>query len=156
MPVSWLASIVTGILALGIAGVGSGGAAVTKRSPRAGAASGCPHPSIPVPPNEPVYRTGPTELVTGLYIQGGAIPPPPCKPKPRGPYAGTITVSDAGTGNVVVTKSVRNGRLAHIPLPPGSYKVSGRIKGGGNTSFSPTVMIKQGYKTRQDLFEDVP
>src|SRR6202035_138259 len=57
-------------------------------------ASDCPHPTIPVPPNEPVYRTGPTELVSGLYIQGGAIPPPPCKPKPRGPYAGTINVSD--------------------------------------------------------------
>ena len=119
-------------------------------------AAACPRPTIPVPPNEPVYRTGPTELVSGLYIQGGAIPPPPCKPKPRGPYAGTITVTDASSGNVVVTKSVRNGHLAHIPLPPGSYKVSGRIKGGGSASQSPTVTIKQGYKTRQDLFEDVP
>jgi hypothetical protein len=156
MPVAWLASIVTGILAFGLAGVGSGGVPVAKRSPRAGAASGCPHPTIPVPPNEPVYTTGATELVSGLYIQGGALPPPPCKMKPRGPYAGKITVTDAGTGATVVTKSVRNGHLAHIPLPPGSYKVAGRIKGGGNTSFSPTVTIKQGYKTRQDLFEDVP
>lgn len=140
------------VCAIGIAASSSGAFA----SSRALAGSGCPHPTVRVPPGEPVYRAGPTELVSGLYIQGGPVPPPPCKPKPRGPYAGTITVANAATGNTVATKTVRDGHLAHIPLAPGKYRVSGEFTGGGSTSYSPTVNVRQGYKVRQDVFEDVP
>jgi hypothetical protein len=120
------------------------------------AGSGCPHPSVPVPPQEPVYRTGPTKLVSGLYIQGGAVPAPPCKPEPRGPYAGKITVTNARTGETVASASVKDGHLARIPLAPGKYQVSGQFSGGGTTSYSPTVKVRRGYKVRQDVFEDVP
>ena len=142
-------------LALTVAVVAVVSASATATSPGF-TGSHCPHPSVPVPPNEPVYRTGPTELVSGLYIQGGAIPPPPCKPKPRGPDAGTITVTDPTTGATVATQSVSNGHLAHIALAPGKYTVSGQFAGGGRTSFSPTVTVRPGYKVRQDVFEDVP
>jgi hypothetical protein len=138
------------VCAAGLAALSSGAAG------RARAGSGCPHPSVRVPPNEPVYRVGPTELVSGLYVQGGAVPPPPCKAKPRGPYAGTITVSNASTGATVASKTVRDGHLAHIPLAPGRYKVSGQFSGGGTSTYSPTVTVRQGYKVRQDVFEDVP
>lgn len=103
-----------------------------------------------------MYRSGPTELVGGLYIQGGPVPPPPCKPQPRGPYAGKITVANAKAGAVVARQRVASGHLAHIKLSPGRYKLSGRMSGGGPTTGSPTITIRRGYKTRQDLFEDVP
>ena len=134
----------------------SGQAGKAHRSSRPAPGSNCPHPSIRVPPNEPVYRDGPTELVTGIYVQGGPVPPPPCKPEPRGPYAGTITVTNASTGATVATQSVANGHLAHIPLAPGRYQVSGQITGGGSTNYNPTVRIRRGLKVRQDVFEDVP
>src|SRR5579884_978922 len=94
-------------------------------------ARSCPRPTIPVPAGEPVYRAGPTGLVSGLYIQGGPVPPPPCHPEPRGPYAGTITVFNPQTGATVARRSVASGHLAHILLTPGVYRVTGRLQGGG-------------------------
>jgi hypothetical protein len=116
----------------------------------------CPHPAIPVPPNEPVFRAGSTELVSGLYMQGGPVPPPPCRPQPRGPYAGTIRVLNAHTGRLVASQSVANGRLAHIRLTSGTYRITGRIHGGGRVSYPSTTRIRRGYRTRQDGFENVP
>lgn len=138
------------ILAISLPGAVDLSAAASERG------RSCPHPAIPVPPNEPVYSSGPSELVSGLYIQGGAIPPPPCRPQPRGPYAGTIKVTDPRTGALVARWSVRSGHLAHIKLAPGRYTVSGHISGGAPTTTSPTIRIRRGHKVRQDLFEDVP
>src|SRR5581483_10724755 len=112
----WIVSLTPLVIAASTAaaagiGASSSGAAGASHSHQ----SSCPHPSVRVPPNEPVYRTGPTELVSGLYVQGGPVPPPPCKPEPRGPYAGRITVTNASTGAAVATKTVRDGHLAHIP-----------------------------------------
>jgi hypothetical protein len=118
-------------------------------------ATGCPHPTVPVPPGEPVYSSGLTELVSGLYIQGGAIPPPPCKPEPRGPYAGTIKVMNAQTGKLVARQAVKDGQLAHIRLPAGSYEVTAHFSGGITTQ--PVKVRVRAQKTvRQDMFEDVP
>lgn len=144
------------VLVMGSAGLALGQASAASRPSRPVAAGGCPHPSVPVPPNEPVYRSGPTELISGLYIQGGAVPPPPCKPEPRGPYAGRITVSNAKTGATVASQAVQDGHLAHISLAPGKYEVSGKFTGGASTSYSPTVKVRQGNRVRQDVFEDVP
>ena len=144
--------LVVGAVALGggVAGT-SGLSAARPAQPRS-----CPRPSVAVPPNEPVYRSGPTEVVTGLYIQGGPVPPPPCRPQPRGPYAGRVTVANARTGAVVARRTVASGHLAHIKLAPGRYRLSGRISGGAPTTTSPTIRIRRGSRTRQDLFEDVP
>lgn len=156
-PCGIIPSVVRGLLmglgaisAISLAGAVDLSAAAPER------ATNCPHPAVVVPANEPVYRPGPTELVSGLYIQGGPVPPPPCRAQPRGPYAGTIRVTKAKSGAVVARRSVRNGHLAHIKLAPGRYRISGRISGGAPATTSPTVTIRRGYKTRQDLFEDVP
>lgn len=138
------------------AGAVAGAAGLSSAAARPSLARGCPRPTIPVPPNEPVYTAGRTVVVTGLYIQGGPLPPPPCKPKPRGPYAGTVTVSNPRTGATVATQRVPAGHLAHIHLAPGSYRLSGQLSGGGRATTAPTVRIRRGYRTRQDLFEDVP
>lgn len=158
MPRAWMRrlAIAIGALALGFSGLVLGQASAANRPSRPVAATDCPHPSVPVPPNEPVYRAGPTELVSGLYIQGGPVPPRPCQPEPRGPYAGRITVASAKTGHTVASQSVADGHLAHIRLGPGRYTVSGRFASGGRTSYSPTVRIRRDYRVRQDVFEDVP
>ncbi len=144
--------LVVGVVVVGGA-IGLAGLAPATAAP--GRVRSCPHPTIPVPPNEPVYSSGPTGLVSGLYIQGGAIPPPPCKPEPRGPYAGTIKVMNPRTGKVVARRSVADGHLAHIRLPAGSYNVTGHFS-GGITTRPIKVRVKEDKKVRQDLFEDVP
>jgi hypothetical protein len=102
-----------------------------------------------------VYRAGHTGLVSGLYIQGGPMPPPPCTSEPRGPYAGTIRVVNPRTGATVAKRSVKNGHLAHIRLAAGRYRVIGHFSGG--TKPPPVkVRVRAGKKVRQDLFEDVP
>ena len=146
--------VVAAVGLAGLAAVGVAGLAVAANRP-ADRAGGCPHPTIPVPPNEPVYRSGPTMLVTGLYIQGGPVPPPPCKPQPRGPYAGTVRVTDPRTGRVVARQSVRDGHLAHIRLAVGRYKVTGHFSGGA-TAPAVKVRVRAGRRVRQDIFEDVP
>jgi hypothetical protein len=90
-----------------------------------------------------------------MYVQGGAIPPPPCQPKPRGPYAGTIHVTNIHTGAPVASQTVTDGHLAHIHLAPGMYNLSGHFS-SGFTSSPVKIRICPGYKTRQDAFEDVP
>jgi hypothetical protein len=144
----WL--LVAGVVA---AGVASGMAGLSSAAPRP--AHGCPHPAVPVPPGEPVYRSGPTGLASGLYIQGGPYPPPPCQPQPRGPYAGTVRVVNPRTGATVARQSVKDGHLAHIRLAPGRYEVTGRFAGGYTTP-AVRVGVKAGRRVRQDLFEDVP
>ena len=143
-------------LLLVAAGASVGLSSAAARPAGAARARSCPHPTVPVPANEPVYRVGPTEVVAGLYVQGGPVPRPPCKPEPRGPYAGKVTVRNAKTGALVASRTVGSGHLAYIKLAPGRYRLSGHISGGARTTTSPTVTIRRGYKTRQDLFEDVP
>jgi hypothetical protein len=145
--------LLIGLSVAGAVGVGLSSAAAHPSGEAV--ARTCPHPTVPVPPNEPVYTAGPTEVVSGMYIQGGAIPPPPCKPKPRGPYAGTITVTKYWSGATVASQTVTDGHLAHIHLSPGTYKLSGHFS-TGFTSYPVKIRIRQGYKTRQDAFEDVP
>ena len=144
--------LVVGAVVVGAA-IGLAGLPPAAAAP--GRARSCPHPTVPVPPNEPVYSSGPTELVSGLYVQGGAIPPPPCKPEPRGPYAGTIRVINPHTGAVVARQTVANGHLAHIMLAPGRYDVSGHFSGGITTRPLP-FRLRTGRKVRLDNFEDVP
>ncbi|MFL5824004.1 MAG: hypothetical protein ACJ764_11235 [Solirubrobacteraceae bacterium] len=141
------------VLTVGAAALVAGQSSAFIRLSRA--AGSCPRPTIGVPPNEPVYSSGSTGLVSGLYVQGGAVPPPPCKPRPRGPYAGTIKVTNRRTGAVVARRAVRNGHLAHLRLAPGTYNLVGHFS-SGYTSNPVKLRIRQGERTRQDVFEDVP
>ena len=65
-----------------------------------------PPPTVPLPASEPALRAGPTELVAGIYVQGGAYFAG-CKQQPRGPYGGTLTARSARTGPIVATRDAR-------------------------------------------------
>jgi hypothetical protein len=108
---------------------------------------------------EPFLTPGPTELVSGLYLDGGPHlfrSAPRCDALSGTPGAGTIMVMNAATGATVATQTVVRGRLAAIPLPPGTYSVRGTF-GEANTngvhpqSFPVTVQIESGKTLRRDL-----
>ncbi len=76
------------------------------------------------PPGEPFVSKGPTELISGLFLDGG--PPRRSAHCRRGiPAAGTIVVRAAGTEQTLATRTVANGHLAVIALAPGSYSITG-------------------------------
>jgi hypothetical protein len=102
--------------------------------------------------------TGPTELVTGIYLEGGPLvlfSAPRCAHRAGMPSAGTITVSGRPGGGVVATQAVGDGRLAKIPLPPGSYTITGKFADGGRT-FTQDVVIPPGKTVRQDVILGLP
>jgi hypothetical protein len=115
----------------------------------------CSAPSVPLPAHEPLLTRGPTELVAGLYVQGGAYIVG-CPQEPRGPYAGTLTVRGARTGRLVARETLtRPARLFVVALPPGRYTVSATGAGGLRTQ-PQTVTIPRHTTVRQDVFIDVP
>jgi hypothetical protein len=58
---------------------------------------------------------------------------------------------------VVATRHVRDGHLVHIPLPPGTYTVRGRIAPGALNETPPQKFtVRPGETVRQDAFEPVP
>ena len=119
------------------------------------AGAACPSPTVPLPPSEPHATAGPSELVAGIYIQGGAIIPG-CHMRPRGPYAGTLAVYDAATGRLVARQTRRHdGRLFRIVLAPGTYTVRA-TDGGGLRTVPMTVRIPRHRTVRDDVFIDVP
>lgn len=119
------------------------------------AGSACPAPTVAVPAHEPHITPGRSGLVAGIYVQGGAIIPG-CTMRPRGPYAGTVTVFNASTGARVASETLHaDGRLFRIALAPGTYEVRARERGG--LRIGPlTVTIPRGHRVRDDLFVDVP
>src|SRR5579859_6924050 len=89
----------------------------------------CPKPIVAVAPRQPYVTRGPTEVVVGLYVQGGAFIPN-CPQEPRGPDGGTVTVTADG-GKVVARKTLRGaGKLFVLPVAPGSYTISAKIANG--------------------------
>jgi hypothetical protein len=112
----------------------------------------CPKPTLAVAPREPYVTYGPTELLVGLYVQGGALIPN-CPQLPRGPYGGTVTVS-AHDGKVVARETLHAaGKLFVLRVAPGRYTIAAR-EGGYVRPVSVTV--RAGETVRYDLFEDVP
>ncbi len=81
--------------------------------------------------SEPLLTPGPTELVSGFYLDGGPLvgfSAPGCKRPAPPPGGGTVEVfSESGT--LVATQTSENGQFAEISLPPGSYKITGTFLG---------------------------
>src|SRR4029077_8717898 len=80
------------------------------------------------PRGEPFISTGPSELVSGLYLDGGPErfrSAPSCDSLSGEPGAGTITVTNPITGATVASQVVKRGHLATIPLAPGTYTIQG-------------------------------
>jgi hypothetical protein len=113
---------------------------------------------------EPLLTTGPTELITGLYIVGGPLrswSEPRCKLRPGEPGAGTVTVRDSASGSIVASQTVTGGHLATIHLTPGTYTIQGTfanatINSQPGRSLPTTVEIQAGKTVRQDVFLNVP
>jgi len=111
---------------------------------------------------EPLVTPGPTELVSGFFVVGGPLrrfSTPGCKrPAPR-PGAGTVEVTNAG-GEVVATQTSTSGRFVVIPLPAGSYTITGTFLGatsnGSHPKESESIVIPPGHSVRQDFFLNVP
>jgi hypothetical protein len=114
----------------------------------------CPKPTVAVAPREPYVTRGPTEVVVGLYVQGGAIIPS-CPQEPRGPYGGTVTVSAHG-GRIVARETLHAaGKLFVLRVAPGSYTIGAKF--ASSVRVQPvSATVREGYTTRHDLFEDVP
>ncbi len=107
------------------------------------------------PPGEPFTYHGATELVSGLFLNGGPLRRS-AKCRPGVPSAGTITVTSTITGSVVASDNVSRGHLARIPLAPGVYTITGTFA----TAFSNNqpiqarpekVTISAGTTVRQDI-----
>ncbi|HEY5193243.1 MAG TPA: hypothetical protein VIJ39_05160 [Solirubrobacteraceae bacterium] len=114
--------------------------------------------------SEPLLTTGPTELISGLYIVGGPLrlwSEPHCVPRSGEPGAGTVTVRDPANGSIVASQTVTRGHLATIPLTPGTYTIQGTfanatLNSQPGESFPTTVEIQAGKTVRQDVFLNVP
>jgi hypothetical protein len=113
----------------------------------------CAQPASPGPDvRGPVSSSGSTELVAGLFVQGGPIRTAArCR---RGvSAAGTLTVSTV-YGRVVLRHTVRAGRFAVFPLKPGRYVISGSVASASNTAAQAqqeTVTIAPKHTTRLNL-----
>ncbi len=109
------------------------------------------------PPGEPIVTAGGPELVTGLFIEGGAYierSEPHCTPIVGKSNAGTITVTTSGS-SVFATLTLTAGQLMYVLVPVGSYSVSG-VFSGGNKVGPITVNVGADQIVRQDLVLDVP
>lgn len=116
----------------------------------------CAQPANPGPKRRgPVSEKGPTELIAGLYLQGGALQ---TSPSCRGSSseAGTVTVSTPG-GKVIARRQVRAGRFGIFPLAPGSYVIGGTLAGGHGARL-PTAPVTLAARrtTRLNLVAYVP
>ena len=119
------------------------------------ATAACSMPTVPIPPDEPVLTRGPSELVAGLYVQGGAYVMG-CSPQPRGPFAGTLSATSTRTGRIVARETLRrSGKLFVLALAPGRYLLRA-TESGGLRSAPVRVTIPAHRTVREDVFIDVP
>jgi hypothetical protein len=111
------------------------------------------------PSGEPLHTPGPTELISGLYLDGG----PPrlrsarrCASLSGTSDAGTITVTDPASAAIVATATVASGQLAKIRLPAGIYTITGTFADAFSNnqhmqSLPRIVTIPSGQTVRQDV-----
>lgn len=119
----------------------------------------CPGSSnIGPPPGEPIVKPGPTELITGLFIEGGAFierSAPVCKDIVGKSTSGTITITNS-VGTVLANKmALSSGQLLYVNVTGGQYTISGVLT-GGNALGPITVSVPAGEIVRQDLVLDAP
>ena len=116
------------------------------------------------PSGEPLATSGPTELMTGLFLEGGPLVPFSslhCAFSPEKSWAGTIEVSNHASGAVLRSETVGNGQLATFRLAAGVYDVNGtfsqaHVNDQRIHARSQTVTIPVGKTVRQDITADVP
>jgi hypothetical protein len=133
---------------------------VAAQSPRPGSRTGqvtislkplCAQPAEPGPDvRGPISSRGPSELVAGLFLQGGPVRTAAhCRHGTS--VAGTLTVS-APDGRLVAHRTVRAGRFAVFPLKPGRYTLLGSVAvPGGPVPQPEQVTIARSRTTRLNL-----
>lgn len=110
---------------------------------------------------EPRLTAGPTELISGFYLDGGPAAPyssASCmRPEPK-PESGIVEVIDS-SGNVVATETSAQGHFVEIPLPAGSYMIRGTFLRAAINEVHPvetkSLVIPAGYSVRQDFSLDL-
>ena len=110
------------------------------------------------PPGEPIIKPGAPELITGLFIAGGAYierSAPNCKTIVGKSSAGTITVTNSVGSVITDNMAVSAGALLSVNVSPGVYTVSG-VFSGGNKVGPIQVTVGADQIVRQDLVLDVP
>jgi hypothetical protein len=119
----------------------------------------CPGTSaLGPPPGEPLLTPGPSELDTGLFIEGGALifrSAPVCKYLVGTSSAGTITVTNSAGAVLANNTVLRAGQLLKITLSPGQYVVTG-VFAGGEKAGPVKVSVPAAEVVRQDLVLYVP
>jgi hypothetical protein len=99
---------------------------------------------------------GPTELISGFYVEADILTPPWICPVPPYLEADTVTVINPATGVTVASQTVGPHQLATIVLAPGTYTVQATpgtpVSNLGPTSIEQTVTIPAGMTVRQDFF----
>ncbi len=111
---------------------------------------------------EPVITPGSTKLVSGFYVVGGPLArfsDPGCKRPAPSPQPGTVDVMNA-SGTVVATQTSTDGHFVEIPLPAGSYTLTGTFlddtRNGVHPMETKSLVIPSGDTVREDFFLDVP
>jgi len=119
----------------------------------------CPGPAGLGPPlGEPIEKSGATELITGLFVEGGPLifrSAPVCKDLVGKSTSGTITVVNSVGTVLAKNMALSAGQLLYVNVQPGTYTVSGKFSGG--TPIGPiTVTVPSGEMVRQDLVLEAP
>jgi hypothetical protein len=142
---------------------------ITRQTPHAGSVGRivtvwlkplCDQSAEPGPPaHEPSVKRGPTELVSGLFLDGGPLRHA-ARCRSGTPSPGTITVTSQ-TGMVIASDKVATGQLARIRLAPGTYTVHGTFadatSNGQSIEAEPqTVTIAAGETVREDVVANIP
>jgi hypothetical protein len=111
---------------------------------------------------EPLVKPGPTKLISGFYLDGGPLArfsAPGCKRAAPSPEAGTVEVMNA-SGTLVATQTSTDGHFVEIPLPAGTYTLTGTFlddtSNGAQPKATKPLVIPSGNTVRQDFFLDVP
>jgi hypothetical protein len=109
------------------------------------------------PAGEPIIKSGAPEIITGLFIEGGAYierSAPNCRTIVGKSSAGTITITNL-VGTFAYNMALSAGQLLNVRVPVGVYNVSGVLASGNRVG---PIMVNVGADqiVRQDLVLDVP
>jgi hypothetical protein len=110
------------------------------------------------PAGEPIIEPGPTELISGLFLEGGPFlwrSAPNCKDLVEKSSPGWITVTNSAGTVIVYKRELTEGQLLHVKVPAGKYTITGVLS--VNNKVGPvTVNVPAGKTVRQDLTLDAP
>jgi hypothetical protein len=112
---------------------------------------------------EPRVTPGPTELISGFFLNGGPhrfYSSRGCRRAAPSPEAGTVRVLNPASGAVVATGASRDGQFVKIALPAGTYSIIGTfadaIVNGRYATRSLSVQVPAGHTVRQDFILQIP